>query len=241
MMSPRTRRSSGIQKSKVAKYLLFLTAFAVGFFYSRLSDNTLRIPGLSSIIHIFDAVMAPFVPFFAAIFLSLFFRIFFSPPFPGRVWKLFLCATWVFIFSAASFTELSILIIYAIRDWRHGNGSFGMWFETALLVVVLLLEVCGIKWDRGRLDKIVKAIADLAVQQQLRKEVKREEEEALERMEQGLCAQEETVEEDQNDEEISEKQHDDGNSVKGESLTRQSTESEATLRNSGESSTASRP
>lgn len=241
-MSPRTRRSLVVrkQKSKVAKYLLFLTAFAVGFFYSRLSDNTLRIPGLSSIIHIFDAVMAPFVPFFAAIFLSLFFRILFSSPFPGRVWNLLLCATWVFIFSAASFTELFILITYAIRDWRHGNGSFGMWFETALLVVVLLLEVCRIKWDRGRLDRIVKTISDLAVQRQLRKEEKRAEEEALERMEQGLRAQEQTIEEDQNDE-SSEKQHGDADCGNGVSLTRQSTESEATLRNSGESLMASRP
>ncbi|KAF4627076.1 hypothetical protein G7Y89_g11075 [Cudoniella acicularis] len=194
------RRGGGGPMIEITTVLFFLTAFAVGFFYAELSDDSIRIPGLSSIIHVIDAIFSPFVPFFAALALALFFRIYFCPPFPNRRFRLIGCALWIFNFSVIPFTQLFILFLNIAKDRRHGSGTFGMWFQCSLLPVVVGLELIGLKWDRGFLDKIVRSIIQGELKKHMEKEDMIRRENAYNRMEQGIGAQDEDSFIDEKDE-----------------------------------------
>lgn len=144
-------------KMKTTKLQGFIAAFAVlafiGFIFllTFLACDIIYIPYLSEFAHFLALIISPFVPFLFPGLLGVFLKVCQHKNWPKK-------KTWVLITASWVFQHVQRAITDAIKLWGHGNvcglrECKGKWVEWALVLVVVLCQIGGWKWDNGYVDR----------------------------------------------------------------------------------------
>jgi hypothetical protein len=151
--------------SKLHIFLYILTSiifFSVVLLMCLLATDVFTIPYLTPIAHFLAIILAPFVPLLAPFMLGAFLKICQHPTFPGK-------KTWVLITGCWCLNQVQRVCKDArsLWSWTGEEGTLeicglteckGSWVEVGLLVLVVLGQWRGWRWDMGLVDKWVEGI-----------------------------------------------------------------------------------
>jgi hypothetical protein len=151
--------------SKLRIFLFILasiTLFSVMVLIIFLATDVLTIPYLTPVALFLGIILSPFVPLLAPLMLGAFLKVCQHPTFPRK-------KTWVLITGCWCFNQVQ-RVCTDVRDlwsWAGGEGALeicglnecrGSWVEVGLLVLVVLGQWRGWRWDMGLVDKWVEGI-----------------------------------------------------------------------------------
>ncbi|KAE9369087.1 hypothetical protein N431DRAFT_427342 [Stipitochalara longipes BDJ] len=156
--------------SKLRILLILLTTitfFSTVVLMCLLAMDVFTIPYLTPLAHFLAIILAPFVPLLAPLMLGAFLKVCQHPTFPGKkVWVL-VTGCWCLnqvqrvtkdVRSLWSFTgEEDALEICGLRECK------GSWVEVGLLLIVVVGQWRGWRWDVGVVDNWVEGIVLQAV------------------------------------------------------------------------------
>jgi hypothetical protein len=153
---------------KTGKLRIFLfilagtTLFPVMVLMIFLATDVLTIPYLTPVAHFLGIILSPFVPLLAPLMLGAFLKVCQHPTFPRK-------KTWVLITACWCFNQVQRVCtdVRGLWSWTGVEGALeicglneckGSWVEVGLLVLVVLGQWRGWRWDMGLVDKWVEGI-----------------------------------------------------------------------------------
>jgi hypothetical protein len=172
--------------------LCIAVAISVGLFVTGtvsllvlLGADVITIPYLTPFAHFLVITGTPFVPLFAPITLGAFLKVCQHKKFPGQRLWMFITASWVY--QSGQRVWGNVMSLYLGRADDGGvmfcqlDECHAAWIEEALLLIVIVGQIRGWKWDVGYVDMWVDGLVKAGLQQQEAKRMKEEER----RMEEG--------------------------------------------------------
>jgi hypothetical protein len=187
---------------KVLITLGMLVFFGLVVLFTLLACDVFTIPILTPIAHFLAIILAPFVPLIFPIYLGIFLRVCAYPrkEWPGK-------RRWMFITGCWGFSNTQRAVRNAFKLWKpvYKNGldsmcglneCKGYWVEEGLVVLVVICQMRGWRWDNGLIDKWIEG---LVKQEKIAAEKAKNNEEN--RMEKGEMTENEVVVENQTAEE----------------------------------------
>jgi hypothetical protein len=157
-----------------------------------LGEDVITIPYLTPFAHFLAIIGTPFVPFIAPVTLGTFLKVCQHEKFPGQRLWMFVTASWVY--QSGQRVWGNVMSLYQGQAEDGGimfcrlDECHAAWIEEVLLLVVIVGQIRGWKWDAGYMDMWVEGLVKAGLQQQ---EAKRMKEEGR-RMEEGTLEVEET-------------------------------------------------
>ncbi|KAN0101416.1 hypothetical protein V8E51_011926 [Hyaloscypha variabilis] len=155
-------------KLRIALIILAsITCFSIIVLMTFLATDLLTIPYLTPLAHFLALILSPFQPLIAPLMLGAFLKMCQHPTFPGKkIWVL-ITGCWVLnqvqrvckdVGELWSFTGTDdALEICGVRECK------GSWVEVGLLVIVVVGQWRGWRWDVGLVDRWVEGIVVGAV------------------------------------------------------------------------------
>jgi hypothetical protein len=152
------------KSSKLRIFLVILaviSTFSTVVLMSLLATDVFTIPYLTPVAHLLATLLSPFVPLLAPLTLGAFLKVCQHATFPGK-------KTWVVITACWCFNQVQRVCgdIRSLYSWTGTDDALeicgfecrGSWVEVALLVVVVLGQWRGWRWDAGLVDKWVEGL-----------------------------------------------------------------------------------
>lgn len=154
-----------ISRTKQVLVILgILVFFGLVVLFTLLAYDVFTIPILTPIAHFLALILSPFVPLIFPIYLAIFLRVCAYPrkQWPGK-------RRWQFITGCWGFSHTQRAVRNGFKLWKpvYRNGVEGMcglneckgkWVEEALIVVVVVCQLRGWKWDNGLIDKWIEGL-----------------------------------------------------------------------------------
>ncbi len=162
-----------------------------------LAQDLLTIPYLTPFAHLLKAILSPFVPFLAPFFLGVFLKFCQHDPFPRKNTWLLISGAWLFQEVqrvAMDVVGLVGLVTKFAYDKSENRGfdeiqiEFAKeWLEVGLLVLVVVCQWRGWRWEGGIVDGWIEHVATYAFEEESKMVAQKEEDD----MEKGVAGIEE--------------------------------------------------
>jgi hypothetical protein len=160
-----------------------------------LGADVITIPYLTPFAHFLVVIGTPFVPLIAPITLGAFLKVCQHEKFPRQRLWMFITASWVY--QSGQRVLGNVMSLYL--GWAEDGGIMfcrldechAAWIEEVLLLIVIVGQIRGWKWDAGYVDLWVEGLVKAGLQQQEAKRMKEDER----RMEEGTLEVEEATNE----------------------------------------------
>jgi hypothetical protein len=190
--SLRTRLIPCLVVLAIVTYMAFC---AFLFLLLALAQDILTIPYLTPLAHFLGAAIYPLMPAWGAIFLGASIKVYKykKDDFPGRRSFLFVC--WTQAIQLLKHAPMWIANVVALFDSEIigepfceplQQGCRYTWVELGLLIFVVGGEYLGLRWDLGRVQRVVDAIAA----DEVRTKRKSEEEKMIQKLTDAIESQE---------------------------------------------------
>jgi hypothetical protein len=151
-----------------------------------LGADIITIPYLTPFAHFLVIIGTPFVPLVAPITLGAFLKVCQHEKFPGQRLWMFITASWVYQSGQRVWGNVMSLYLGRAEDGRimfcQLDECHAAWIEGVLLLIVIVGQIRGWKWDAGYVDMWVEGLVKAGLQQQEAKRMKEEDR----RMEEGI-------------------------------------------------------
>jgi hypothetical protein len=145
----------------VASLVIIVFVFLVAFM-TLLAADVFTIPYLTPFAHFIAIILAPFAPLVAPLMLGEFLKVCQHEAFPGK-------KTWIFVTACWCFNQVQRVCqdVGRLWSWTGEDDALeicgmseckGSWVEVGLLVIVVLGQWRGWRWDMGLADKWVEGI-----------------------------------------------------------------------------------
>jgi hypothetical protein len=164
-----------------------------------LGADVITIPYLTPFAHFLVLIGTPFVPLIAPVTLGAFLKVCQHEKFPGQRLWMFITASWVY--QSGQRVWGNVMSLYLGRGEDGGimfcrlDECHAAWIEEVLLLIVIVGQIRGWKWDAGYADMWVEGLVKAGLQQQEAKRIKEEER----MMEEGTLQVEEATTEAKSD------------------------------------------
>jgi hypothetical protein len=164
-----------------------------------LGEDVITIPYLTPFAHFLVIIGAPFVPLIAPFTLGAFLKVCQHEKFPGQRLWMFITASWVYQSGQRVWGNVMSLYLGRAEDggimFCRLDECHAAWIEEVLLLIVIVGQIRGWKWDAGYVDMWVEGLVKAGLQQQEAKRMKEEER----KMEEGTLDVEEATPEAESD------------------------------------------
>jgi hypothetical protein len=164
-----------------------------------LGEDVITIPYLTPFAHFLVIIGAPFVPLIAPFTLGAFLKVCQHEKFPGQRLWMFITASWVYQSGRRVWGNVMSLYLGRAEDggimFCRLDECHAAWIEEVLLLIVIVGQIRGWKWDAGYVDMWVEGLVKAGLQQQEAKRMKEEER----KMEEGTLDVEEATPEAESD------------------------------------------
>lgn len=163
MAIPETPKKNGML-CKVLAVLAINIFFFLVVLFSLLAADVYTISYLTPIAHFLALILSPFAPLVAPVMLGTFLKVCQHENFPGKKTWVFVTACWCFNSAQRAYQD-----VRSLWSWTGEEDALkicgmsackGSWVEVGLLVIVVLGQWRGWKWDVGLIDKFVEGIVE---------------------------------------------------------------------------------
>jgi hypothetical protein len=182
---------------------MFLGIFFVGtiVLLVLLARDVFTLTYLTPFAHFLRTIFTPFVPLLAPLTFGTFLKVCQHEKFPGQKLWIFITASWAFQHVKRAWRNVMSLYLGRAEDGGVMlcglDECYAAWIEEVLLLVVIVGQIRGWKWDAGYVDMWIDGLAKQGLK---RREAKTKNEEERRIEERALNAEEAIVddESDQN-------------------------------------------
>lgn len=163
MAIPETPKKNRMLRKVLAVLAINVFLFLVVLF-SFLAADVYTISYLTPIAHFLALILSPFAPLIAPCMFGTFLKVCQHETCPGK-------KTWVFVMACWCFNSAQVVYrdVRSLWSWTGEDDALeicgvreckGSWVEVGLLVVVVLGQWRGWRWDVGLIGKFVEAIVE---------------------------------------------------------------------------------